>query len=244
MGASGEPAWEPQETNQGAAFVTQVYSNIAQKCAKDKRRYPIAYAWWTLSDVFDESFDDKADYSAYKKPFTAQMGLISRENIKKPAYNAFKFLGSMGDEQLSLAVDGGGNLGGMASRNTKNGGIQVILYNAQNPGGGFNDNSTYYQTAAAQDIGITVSGMNPTMAYDVTAYRIDETHGNSFGVWDKAGKKDMSAMSADDWSAMRAAMDSPAEPVSHAVCGTKFSKTFSVSSPGVLFVTIEPAVAK
>src|SRR6185369_11527533 len=244
MGASGEPAWEPQETNQGAAFVTQVYANIAQKCAKDKRRYPLAYAWWTLSDVFDESFDDKADYSAYKKPFTAQMGLISRENIKKPAYNAFKFLASMGDEQLSLNVNGGGNVGGMASRNTKNGGIQVILYNAQNPGGGFNDDSTYYQTAAAQDIGITVSGMNPTMAYDVTAYRIDETHGNSFGIWDKAGKKDMSAMSADDWTALRNGMESPAEPVSHAVCGTKFSKTFSVSSPGVLFVTIEPAVAK
>jgi xylan 1,4-beta-xylosidase len=151
----------------------------------------------------------------------------------------------MGDEQLSLTVDGGGNVGGMASRNTKNGGgIEVLIYNAQNPGGGFSDNSTYYQTANAQDIGITVSGMNPTMAYDVTAYRIDDTHGNSFGVWDRAGKKDMTAMSADDWTALRNAMESPAEPVSHAVCGTKFSKTFSLASPGVLYVTIEPAVAK
>jgi hypothetical protein len=39
-------------------------------------------------------------------------------------------------------------------------------------------------------------------------------------------------------------MDSPAEPVSHAVCGSTFSKTFSLSSPGVLFLTIEPSIAK
>jgi xylan 1,4-beta-xylosidase len=244
LGGAGEPAWEPQETSQGATFVAQVYSNIAQRCAKDKRRYPITYAWWTLSDVFDEGYEDKADYSAEKKPFIGAMGLVTRENIKTPAYNAYKFLGSMGDEQLSLTVNGGGNVGGMASRNTKNGGgIEVILYNGQNPGGGFSEDS-YYQTANAQDIGITISGMNPTMAYDVTAYRIDETHGNSFAVWNQAGKKDMDAMSAADWDAMRNAMNSPAESVSHAVCGSTFSKTFSLASPGVLYVTIEPSVAK
>lgn len=243
QGGAGEPAWEPQETLQGATFVGQVYSNIAQKCAKDKRRYPLAYAWWTLSDVFDEGWDDKNDAAAEQKPFISAMGLMTRESIKTPAYNAYKFLGSMGDEQLSLSVNGGGNLNGMASRNTKNGGIQVIIYNGQNPGDGFHSD-TYYATAAAQDVGITVSGMNPTMAYDVTAYHIDETHGNAFGVWDKGGKKNMDAMSADDWTALRNGMESPAEPVSHAVCGTKFSKTFSLSSPGVLYVTIEPAVAK
>ncbi|HYQ42212.1 MAG TPA: hypothetical protein VER11_09590 [Polyangiaceae bacterium] len=243
LGGSGEPAWEPQETSQGAAFVAQVYSNIAQRCAKDKRRYPLAYAWWTLSDVFDEGYEDKADYTAEKNPFIGAMGLVNRENIKKPAYNAYKFLASMGDEQLSLTVDGGGNVGGMASRNTKNGGLQVILYNGQSPGAGFPDD-TYYKVAGAQDIGITVTGMNPTMAYDVTAYHVDETHGNSFANWEKGGKKNMDAMSTGDWDALRASMDSPAEPVSHAVCGTKFSKTFSLSSPGVLFVTIEPSIAK
>ncbi|HET7543676.1 MAG TPA: hypothetical protein VFK05_27575, partial [Polyangiaceae bacterium] len=243
LGGAGEPAWEPQETSQGATFVAQVYSNIAQRCAKDKRRYPITYAWWTLSDVFDEGYEDKADYSAEKKPFIGAMGLLSRENIKKPAYNAYKFLAGMGDEQMSLSVTGGGNVGGMASRNTKNGGMQVILYNGQNPGAGFSTD-TYYATANAQDIGITVSGMNPTMAYDVTAYRVDDSHGNSFATWDKAGKKDMDALSASDWDALKNSMASPAEPVSHAVCGTTFSKTFSLASPGVLFVTIEPSIAK
>ena len=243
LGGGDEPAWEPQETIQGAAFVAQTYSNIAQRCAKDKRRFPITYAWWTLSDVFDEGYSDQGDYAAEKNPFIGAMGLLNRESIKKPAYNAYKFLAGMGDEQLALSVEGASDVGGMASRSTKNGGVQVILYNAQKPGGGFRDDK-YYEVSKAQDIGITVSGMDPTKAYDVTAYRIDETKGNSFATWDKAGRKTMDSMSASDWETLRSSMESPAEVVSHAVCGDSFSKTFSLTSPGVLFVTIEPAIAK
>jgi len=131
----------------------------------------------------------------------------------------------------------------MASRSTKDSGVQVILYNGQNPGGGPGD-SKYYDVANAQDFGITVSGLNPKMAYDVTAYRVDDVRGNSFATWDKAGRKTMDAMSADDWQALRSSMDSPAEPVAHALCGTTFSKTFSLSSPGVLFLTFEPSLMK
>ncbi len=243
LGGADEPAWEPQETSQGAAFVAQTYSNIAQRCAKDGRRFPITYAWWTLSDVFDEGYSDQADYAAEKNPFIGAMGLLNRESIKKPAYNAYKFLAGMGDEQLSLTVDGSANVGGMASRNTKTGGVEVILYNGQNPGAGYPDDM-YYEVGKAQDIGITVSGMNPTNAYDVTAYRVDDAHGNSFTTWDTGGRKTMDNMSASDWAALRSAMDSPAEPVGHALCGASFSKTFSLSSPGVLFLTIEPSVAK
>jgi len=90
--------------------------------------------------------------------------------------------------------------------------------------------------------------MNPTMAYDVTVYRADDTRGNSFATWDSGGRKSMANLSDSDWQTLKgsltSSMESPAEPVSHAVCGTKFSKTFSLSSPGVLFLTIEPAVAK
>ena len=243
LGGSGEPAWEPQETIQGAAFVAQVYSNIAQRCGKEARRFPITYAWWTLSDVFDEGYEDKADYSAESNPFIGAMGLVNRESIKKPAYNAYKFLAGMGDEQLTLSVDGGADVGGMAARSKKNAGVQLILYNGQKPGAGYQDDK-YYEVAAAQDIGVTITGMNPMMAYDVTAYRVDDMRGNSFATWNSGGRKTMANMSESDWQALRSSMDSPAESISHAVCGTTFSKTFSLSSPGVLFVSIEPAIAK
>lgn len=241
LGGSGEPAWEPQETGQGAAFVAQVYSDIAQRCAKDKKRFPNTYAWWTLSDVFDEGYEDKGDYPAEQKPFIGAMGLVSREGIKKPAYNAYQFLARMGDEQLSFTVDGPGGVGGMASRKMANGGVQVLIYNGQSPGGGFVDDK-YYTVGGDKNIGVTISGLPAEKSYNVTAYRVDETHGNAFNVWDKAGKKNMSDMSDADWQAVRGAMVAPAEEVGKAVCGASFSKSFSISSPGVLLVTLEPAV--
>ncbi len=243
LGGTGEPAWEPQETVQGAAFVAQTYSNIAARCAKDGKRFPITYAWWTLSDVFDEGYADSGDYAAENNPFIGAMGLVSRENVKKPAYNAYKFLAGLGDEQLSLTIDGGAGIGGMAAHNTQNGGLQVLLYNGNSPGAGYQDDK-YYTVATAQNIGITVSGMKPELAYDVVASRVDDVRGNSFAVWDKAGKKTMANMSEADWQAVRSAMDSPAEPVGTAMCGAKFSKTFSLSSPGALLLTIQPSLAK
>jgi beta-xylosidase len=176
------------------------------------------------------------------QPFIGAMGLLTRESIKTPAYNAYKFLAKLGNEQLSLSVEGGAGVGGMASRNTTTGGVEIILYNGQNPGPGFS-NDTYYAVAAAQDIGITVSGLNPDWSYDVTLYRVDDVRGNSFAAWDAAGKKTMATMSASEWQSLRTAMESPAEPVGQALCGTSLSKTFGLSSPGVLLLTIEPARA-
>jgi xylan 1,4-beta-xylosidase len=239
-GGAMEPAWEPQETNQGAAFVIQTYSDIARRCAQESKRFPTAFAWWTLSSIFDEGFEDPADYATEEKPFIGAMGLLTRESLKTPAYNAFKFLAKLGDEQLAFTVDGGSGVSGMASRNTSTGGIELVLYNGQNPGVGYRMDS-YYEVAAAQEIGITVTGMNPEWSYDVTAYRVDDVRGNAFAAWDTGGKKTMAAMSESEWTALRTAMEPPAEPVGQALCGASFSKKFSLSSPGVMLLTLEPA---
>jgi xylan 1,4-beta-xylosidase len=238
---AGEPEWEPQETVQGAAFVAQTYADIAQRCAKEGRRFPITYAWWTLSDVFDEGFQDPTDYVLEDNPFIGAMGLYNREGIKKPAYNAFSFLARMGDEQRALTVEGEGNVGGMAARDTSDGGVQILIYNGQSPGKGYQDD-TYYTEAAAQDIGISVSGLDPETAYDVTLYRVDDTRGNAWEVWDVAGRPTMANMDDAAWQSLRDSMVSPAEPVGEALCGSTFSKTFSLSSPGAMLLTLEPAV--
>jgi xylan 1,4-beta-xylosidase len=239
--AGSEPEWEPQETVQGAAFAAQTYADIARRCGQEGRRYPIAYAWWTLSDVFDEGYEDSADYVLEENPFIGAMGLYNREGIKKPAYNAFSFLARLGDEQRSITVEGEGDVGGLAARDTSDGGVQVLLYHAQDPGAGFS-NDTYYAVTGAQDIGVTVSGMNPEVAYDVTLYRVDDMRGNAWAAWDGLGRPTMANMDASAWQTLNDAMESPAEPVGEAMCGASFSKTFSLSSPGVLLLTIEPAL--
>jgi hypothetical protein len=65
--------------------------------------------------------------------------------------------------------------------------------------------------------------------------------GNAFAAWDAGGKKTMANMSESDWQSLRTAMETPAEPVGEALCGTTLSKKFSLSSPGVMLLTIEPA---
>jgi xylan 1,4-beta-xylosidase len=239
--AGDEPAWEPQETVQGAAFAAQTYADIARRAAQEGRRFPITYAWWTLSDVFDEGYSDPDDYVLEDNPFIGAMGLYNREGIKKPAYNAFRFLSRLGDEQRDFTVEGPGGIGGMAARDTADGGVQILIYNGQSPGGGSRDD-TYYAAAAATDIGVTVDGLNPDAAYDVTLYRVDDTRGNAWATWDALGRPAMASMDAAAWQALRDAMESPAEPVGQALCGGTFSQSFALTSPGVLLLTLEPAL--
>jgi len=233
--------WEPQERDQGAAFVAQTYADISNRVANEGKRFPITYAWWTLSDVFDEGYEDSGDYVLEDNPFMGAMGLYSREGIKKPAYNTYKFLAQMGEEHQAVTVEGLGDVGGLAARDTTDGGIQLLIYNGQDPGAGFSTD-TYYAVAAEQSIGVTISGMAPESAYDVTAYRVDPTHGNAWALWDAQGRPTMANMSEAQWEELRAGMESPAEPVGAALCGETFKKNFMLASPGVLFVTIEPSV--
>ncbi len=232
------PTWEfglydePQEMDQGAAFVAQTFSDISQRCAQDGTRFPMTYSWWVLSDIFEEGMYREDD------PFIGCMGLITRENIHKPAYNAYRFLAQMGTEQVELSVEGSGSVGGMAARDA-DGGVQILIYNGQNPGNGPTDD-TYYEVTDEQEISLTLAGIDPETAYDVTAYRVDKTRGNAYAVWQSQGRPSMSEMSEDDWQALRDSMDSPAEPIGQALCGDTFSETFQLPSPGVLFVTLVP----
>ncbi len=114
-----------------------------------------------------------------------------------------------------------------------------MVYNGQSPGGGFRDD-TYYAVTDAQTVSITIDGLRADTAYDVTAYRVDETHGNSFAVWDSQGRPAMNQMD-DAACALRDAEESPAEPLAQAVCGTTVNLKFDLPSPGVLFVSLTPA---
>src|SRR5690606_19729564 len=172
------------------------------------RRWPISYSWWVLSDVFEEEMYREDE------PFIGCMGLISREGIRKPAYNAYRFLAQMGNQQLSISIEGPGGVGGMAARDDI-GGIQLIIYNGQNPGAGPADDQ-YYDEAEPQPIGVTLRGLNPEVAYDVTEYRVDATHGNAYATWQAMGRPSMPNMTEADWQSLRDTMDSMPIPLGEA----------------------------
>ena len=86
--------------------------------------------------------------------------------------------------------------------------------------------------------------VNTETSYDVTLYRVDEVRGNAWAAWDALGRPTMNEMDEAAWQTLRETMLSPAEPVGQALCGGTFSKTVSLSSPGALLLTFEPAVAR
>jgi beta-xylosidase len=140
---------------------------------------------------------------------------------------------------VAFSVEGK-DVGGMAARDPS-GGIQVIVYNGQNPGNGPSDDK-YYDNTEPENISISLSGLNPEVAYNVTMHRVDDTRGNAYAEWEGMGRPKMDAMSDADWQALRDAMVSPAEPVGQALCGTEYKQVVSLPSPGVAFLTLTPAV--
>jgi len=189
-----------------------------------------------LSDIFKEDNYREGD------PFIGAMGLLSRENIKKPAYNAYKFLAQMGSEQIALTTNNAAGIGGMAARDAS-GGVQVLIYNGQSPGKGPVDHK-FYTVSEAQDIALSVSGLAADVPYDVSAYRVDATHGNAYSTWQAQGRPAMTAMSEANWTALRDAMDAKPEPMAESQCGSAYTGRFSLASPGVLFVKLTPTPAK
>ena len=121
---------------------------------QEGKRFPLAYAWWTLSDVFDEGYEDPGDYAAEQKPFIGH-GLLSRENIKKPAYNAYTFLAKMGDEQWRH----GRRRGQRRRHGARLQGRRPAGHPLQRPDpGGWLRDDKYYSLAEAKSFGVTVSG--------------------------------------------------------------------------------------
>lgn len=237
------PTWqfnlydEPAEMHQGAAFIAQIFSDISRRAAQESRPFPLAYSWWVLSDIFEEDI-----YPREAEPFFGCMGLINREHIKKPGFNAYKFLSKMGNEQLELTMAGEGDVGGMAAKG-EDGNVRVIIYHGQDPGNGPVDD-IYYVEAAEQSIGVTINGLPETAAYDVSVSRIDNTTGNAYAYWqNNLERRPMSSFSEEEWDALRSVSESPAEPLASAACGRSFSQTFNLTSPGVLFLEFTPAVA-
>jgi xylan 1,4-beta-xylosidase len=230
------PTWQfglvpqPQESENGAAFLARVVSDIARQCHQDNVRFPFAYSWWVLSDIFDEGtyHDDK--------PFPSCMGLISRQGLKKPAYNVYKMLNMLGTTQLSAErAPDNGSVHGMAAKDSA-GGVQILLSNQ------VNDYPNCTTPANGTDrIDLTVNAL-PGNAVVYRCYRVDQDNANAHHAWESKGSPSMGAMSADDWNTLRSAgVLQPVESEDALVpAGGVFSRSYDLPREGVLLVTLTP----
>ena len=177
------PTWQfhldpqPQETIQGATFVGHTVSELITRSLATGKRLPEVWSWWVLSDIFEESTYREED------PFIGCMGLVSRQGIKKPAYNAFKMLHMMGDRLINTQIDHQGSVHSFATKNAK-GEVQILLANGRNPDGG-PPQGRYYEVGGRDDVTIRLNGLGQ---HQYQIYKLDQQHGDAFSQWQRLGR--------------------------------------------------------
>ncbi|HEV2273495.1 MAG TPA: cellulase family glycosylhydrolase [Acidobacteriaceae bacterium] len=124
-------------------------------------------SYWTFSDVFEEQ-------GVIQKPFFGGFGLIAIDSLPKPAFNVFKLLHGLGDQQIPLP-DSPGSKDVLATK-AKDGTVVLAAWNLVEPG----------VSAPAKSIQLTLAGVTPDAAIRID--RVDAAHGNVLAAYDKMGR--------------------------------------------------------
>jgi xylan 1,4-beta-xylosidase len=226
---------QPQETTQGSICVADVVGTISRRCAQENKKFPWAYSWWVISDVFEE-----AGWNGYRNtPInTGNMGIISRQGLHKPAYNVFKMLNMMGDTQISISSTPNGSVNGMATLNTDSA-IYVMLYNTYKDYGP--SEGSERPPAGSDDVALTITGI-PFSKVDYRCMVVDGEHSNAYAAWLDLGKPGLDAMNDDKWKTLRSAsvLDTVDSANGLPITGKSFTRTFSLRKEGVMLVSLTP----
>jgi xylan 1,4-beta-xylosidase len=145
---------------------------------------PSMYAWWALSDLYEEF--DTGTATAFRE---GNYGLLLKGepavpvsfDVAKPAFNAFRLLHMMGDTRVSSS--GGTTSDGVNAVATVSGdgsATQILVYN--HVAGGTADSSK------ASQVKLTVNNIPGTGALKIRQYLLDRTHANAYQTWVGLGK--------------------------------------------------------
>jgi xylan 1,4-beta-xylosidase len=145
---------------------------------------PLMYAWWALSDLYEEF--DTGTATAFRE---GNYGLLLKGDpaipasfdVAKPAFNAFRLLHMMGDTRVGSS--GGTTSDGVnavATLSSDSNAVQVLVYNHTT--GGTADSSK------ATQVKLTVNGIPGTGALKIRQYILDRNHANAYQAWVGLGK--------------------------------------------------------
>jgi xylan 1,4-beta-xylosidase len=140
-------------------------------------------SYWTFTDIIEEP-------GAGESIFHGGFGLVNIQGIVKPAYHAYRFLGSLGNEELHREE------GCIVTRDSKDGSVRLLAYNypmdevpSTIPMSIHPDRSIIEATQRKGEeitLRIEISGILPGSAFLVET--LDETHGNALRAWQNMGE--------------------------------------------------------
>jgi len=137
-------------------------------------------SYWVFTDIFEEK---GAPYGFFHGGF----GMINRSGIVKPVFHAFRFLNSLGDEELARGD------WGIATRDSNTGKLALLLYNypqevttaapVSMPGREVAEKTLH--TGTVRDLQIKINNL-PEDAR-MTVEFLDKEHGDALSAWQTMG---------------------------------------------------------
>lgn len=218
-------------------FMHDTYQQAAFILSKVKGSYQSvdSMSYWVFTDIFEEG-------GPRMTPFHGGFGLINYEDLKKPAYYAFKFLNELGPQELVNADPASWVCEG------DNHSVQVLFwdYTPIVPPQGTNDQQFYQREIQAKDIGqVSLSITNlPAGSYTMEIYQTGYCANDVF-----TGYLDMGApsqLTPTQVELLRRQSNGDPETVQtiQIEAGTPFTRTFSMRQNDVYFVKLRPLGVK
>jgi xylan 1,4-beta-xylosidase len=173
------PSYKPDVSRDNEVAVSYIAKTIHLLGSDTTTAPPASYGYWALSDLYEEIPTGNA--TAYRP---GNFGLLLKGDPKipesydvaKPAFNAFRLLHMMGDQQL--AVTGGltgDGVGAAATASTDGSTVQVLVYNHVTGGAADPTQSTV--------VSLTLNNLPFTGPIRVRQYAVDSGHANSYRAW-------------------------------------------------------------
>jgi xylan 1,4-beta-xylosidase len=191
---------------------------------------PLMYAWWALSDLYEEF--DTGTATAFRE---GNYGLLLKGDpaipvsfdVAKPAFNAFRLLHMMGD--TSVSTSGGTTSDGVNAAATVSGdgtAVQILVYNHVTGGAG--------DSSKGSQVKLTVNNIPGTGTLKIRQYLLDRSHANAYQAWVGLGKP--ANPSEGQWTQLSSAAELCYFETT--ATGTSWSTTYPQNVYGVSLFTI------
>lgn len=196
---------------------------------------PYTFAYWTLSDIYEEISTGKM--LAYRE---GNYGLLLRGDVNypesydlaKPAFNAFRILHLLGDTRLKTA--GGTSADGVGAQGTvttDGRSVRVMVYN-------HTDDSTA-DPASGQVVGLTINNVpfapGPVR---IRHYVVDKTHSNSYTTWREQGRPQQPT--PEQWAALKDSSELCYYETTAELADSTFTAQFAQNNYSVGLVVVTP----
>lgn len=182
-------------------------------------------AYWVVSDHFEE-------FGRPERLLHGGFGLLTVGNLPKPRWWALRFAEELGDDLLAVELDGdgaGGLVDAWAAR-ARDGGIDVLIWNATLDQAAFGGVGLLDRR-----IRLRVGGLPGR--YRATLERVDREHASVADAW---GGGDWPR--ADEWQALRDASTPNEEPLGAVEREAEFA--FELPMPGVARLRLRPVAGR